>query len=276
LYYVIQSSTNNNYSFSKDSQTVFLGSEQLLTNISEDMSIICNSYLFLRAGLFYIFAILWTAILSLITFFAFYFKGEVKALIMARRWAQGLTKLSEVICGIKVRIEGPPPLPTREKGMIIASKHQSAWETIFFMGYFPNANFILKKELGRLPLLGWYFRTISIAIDRSAKVSSIKQMLHKVEENINQGRIIIIFPEGTRVKVGQEGKIQSGIAAIYLYNDKISIIPAALNSGLLWGPSQFIKKPGTVTVRFSPAIPAGLSKEEFITTLEKGINSIIV
>lgn len=170
---------------------------------------------------------------------------------------------------MKYEISGAENLPA--KPFIIASRHESAWETIFFLKYFKDPAFVLKRELLKIPFYGPYLRRMGmIDIDRSGGMKSMKEMLDKVKKSIYDERIVVIFPEGTRINHGDEVKFHPGIAAIYS-QIKAPIVPVGLDSGRFWKKNSFIKKPGIVRICFMPAIYPGVSKEEFMLSLKKSI-----
>ena len=122
-------------------------------------------------------------------------------------------------------------------------QHQSAWETLVFHLLLDDPVFILKRELLKVPLIGWYMRKSgSIPIDRAAGFRSIKAMLPEVERALANGSQVIVFPEGTRTPPGQRRPYHPGIAAIYARTEA-PIVPVALNSGMFWGRRRFSRIP---------------------------------
>ncbi|MBX7147141.1 MAG: 1-acyl-sn-glycerol-3-phosphate acyltransferase [Alphaproteobacteria bacterium] len=188
---------------------------------------------------------------------------------IAYLWSRSILKGLELIVGIHYQIVGHDHLVNTKA--IYAVKHQSTWETLFFILLLPRPVFILKKELIKIPVFGDYLRAYGmIPIDRSGKGISLKYMLTATKKIIDDNRSVIIFPEGTRVKPGKKAPYHIGIAALYKYIDA-SIIPVALNSGLFWGRNAFVKKPGTITIKFLEPLAQGLTREEFMKNLEEKI-----
>ena len=181
-------------------------------------------------------------------------------------WIDGTFFLLRICCGIRYREIGLENLP---KGpAIIASKHQSTWETMFLSRRLNQPAFVLKQELLMIPLFGWFMRKIGmIAVDRSGKATALKKMVKDAGDAFAEGRQIIIFPEGTRVAPGQHRPYQPGIAALYGQLN-VPVIPVALNSGLFWGRKAFVKKPGTIQVQYLPPIAPGLNRKAFMAELE--------
>lgn len=186
-----------------------------------------------------------------------------------RIWGANVLWASKHIAGINYVIKGT--LPT--KAVIIACKHQSAWETALFHVIGSNVAYILKKELLYVP--GFNIHAIAsgqIPVDRKGGASSIKNLIKKVRERIGQGRQVVIFPEGTRMKYHAAPDYKAGVAALYS-NVEADVIPVALDSGKFWARNSFWKRPGTITVSILPAIEKGLSKKEFMIALENAIEN---
>jgi 1-acyl-sn-glycerol-3-phosphate acyltransferase len=171
--------------------------------------------------------------------------------------------------GIGYRVVGRENIP--KGACIVASKHQSEWETFKLHLILDDPAIVLKRELLNIPLIGWYMsRSGSIPIDRSKRAKAISEMTQAARQAAADGRPIVIFPEGTRAAPGEARPYKSGIAA--LYKDlNLPIVPMALNSGLFWPKSSFFKKKGTITVEFLPAIPPGLSREAMMRCLRDAL-----
>jgi len=160
-----------------------------------------------------------------------------------------------------------------EGPVIIASKHQSVWETLFFPHQLKGSIIILKRELFWLPFFGWYAKKYgAIGIKRSGGASTIRKLIKDARLPVSTGRSIVIFPEGTRTQPGKIGVYHSGVAA--LYKDlKIPVVPVALNSGLYWPRRKLIRRAGVITLRFLPPIPPGLPRREFMNRLQSDIET---
>jgi 1-acyl-sn-glycerol-3-phosphate acyltransferase len=156
---------------------------------------------------------------------------------------------------------------------IVASKHQSAWDTMIFYLIAPRPSYVLKRELLRIPLFGWALRRhATIAIDREGRAASMRHLLRSAGQAIASGRQVIIFPEGTRVAPGQTRAYHPGVAALYTHL-KCPVVPVALNSGLFWGRRSFVKRPGRIIVEILPPIAPGLPRHDFAALLERRIES---
>lgn len=185
-------------------------------------------------------------------------------------WTYIIPRLLRLICGIKINFVGLENLP-KQNGYIIASKHQSALETLLFHAIIPNAFFVLKRELIYIPIAGLYaLKTGCVPIDRSGGAKTMRKMLSAVKKNIDQGMNLIIFPEGTRTKPGEKKPYSPGVALLY-EQCQVPVVPVAVNSGYCWPKNQTKKIPGTVTVQFLKPIPTGLHRRAFLSELQDRI-----
>lgn len=196
---------------------------------------------------------------------------------IAKSWSRSTTWMLRVICNINVEYRGLENIP---KGpLILASKHQSAWETIAFLPLVRSPLFILKRELTWLPFFGWYLiKAEMIAVNRAAGGRALINMTRLARERVAQDRQLIIFPEGTRRPVGAEPRYKFGVAQVYV-DCGAPCVPVALNSGLFWPRRTFLRYPGTVIFQFLDVIPPGLPRDEFLvqvsTAIEEASNRLI-
>jgi 1-acyl-sn-glycerol-3-phosphate acyltransferase len=197
--------------------------------------------------------------------------GRAAILELARIWGRSSLWLLDKICGLKVEFRGVENLP--QKGCIVAAKHQSIWETFALTTQLRDFTFILKRELTFLPLFGQYLlRADQIAIDRKSRSVALRQLLEQASMAIAEGRAIFIFPEGTRRPAGAPPHYRSGVSHLYVAANA-PCVPVALNSGLFWPRRSFLRRPGTVTVEFLPAIEPGLPNGEFARLLQERIEA---
>ncbi len=184
-------------------------------------------------------------------------------------WASGDLLLLRIICGQKIAVRGLANIP--DGPALIASKHQSAWETLALVPMLPRGVVILKKELLAIPLYGWYARYYGmIPVDRGAGTAALKQLAVDAKAAVGKGFQIVIFPEGTRRPVGAPPAYKPG--AVFLYDQlDVPVVPVALNSGVLWPHGKIVRYPGTITVSFLPAIPRGLPRAEVKARMEHAI-----
>lgn len=188
------------------------------------------------------------------------------------RWAYGVLWLLKVIVGLDYRVNLKHLLPG-EPG-IYACKHQSAWETIALWVLIPQSRFVMKKELYKIPFIGWWIRRAgNIGIDRKGGSAAIKQMIKEGKAHMEAGHNLIIFPEGTRTKIGETTEYLPGVTALAKFL-KCPIVPIALNSGHYWKKNAYNKHPGTVTLSILEPIPANsVQGEELLTTLQTQIET---
>lgn len=192
-------------------------------------------------------------------------------LALARAWARTNLWLLRVVCGIKADFRGVERIP--RGGAIIASKHQSIWETFALLPYVDDPTFILKRELMWIPLFGWYlWKEQMIPVNRGARGPALAAMTERAKIEVQRGRQIIIFPEGTRRPPGAEPQYKFGVAHLYAETG-VPCVPVALNSGLFWPRRSFRRFPGTVVVQVCEPIAPGLDKSAFIARLQEVIET---
>ena len=175
------------------------------------------------------------------------------------------------ILNTKVEFRGVENIPKNER-YFVASAHQSMFETFALQSVLDYPVFILKKELLKIPLFGQYLKKIkSIEIIRDTTTKENLNFFDKVAKIVkNENRPLLIFPQGTRVKVEDRVPFKKGAGRIYEALN-ISCVPIALNSGKVWPKKGIIKYPGKITVSFLEPIKPGLNKEEFMKNLEMKI-----
>jgi 1-acyl-sn-glycerol-3-phosphate acyltransferase len=189
---------------------------------------------------------------------------------ICQMWRYGFMAMCHIVLGIRCQIEGRENISAAPAIYLV--KHQSAWETIALQIWTPPAIFVLKRELLAIPFFGWALWGLRmIWIDRSAGKAALEKIVTQGQKRLGQGLSIIIFPEGTRVAPGKMGKFKLGGARLAVRTGA-PVIPVAHNAGELWPRNAFIKKCGTITVRFGPAIdPAGLTEIELNERVETWI-----
>ncbi|MDX8389515.1 MAG: lysophospholipid acyltransferase family protein [Mariprofundaceae bacterium] len=209
--------------------------------------------LILRSALFNAFFFTLTPLFSLLIICVRIF-GVNAAWAIAKAWSYSTLILLRVICGVQVEIEGREHIP--EEPCVVLANHQSAMETVLMPLLVPPFVWILKRELFYLPLFGWALWVLdAIAIRRSNPREALKQVISQGTNFLQRHRWVVVFPEGSRMAVGEIGQYQSG-GVLLAKKAKVSILPLAHNAGRCWPKRGFIKHPGTVTFRFLPAISA--------------------
>jgi 1-acyl-sn-glycerol-3-phosphate acyltransferase len=196
-------------------------------------------------------------------------RGAVIA--VARFWARSSLWMLRVICNIDVAWKGIEKIPPG--AVIVGAKHQSFWETFALLTLFPDPTFIVKRELMWIPMFGWcLWRGGMIPVDRGAGKPAMTVMNARARAQLEDGRQIIIFPEGTRRPPRAEPKYKYGIAYVYA-EGAAPCLPIALNSGLFWPRRRFMRYPGTIRVEILDPIPPGLDREAFFARLQHDIES---
>ncbi len=230
-----------------------------------------NTIMIIRSILFMFLFYVW-ALLIVLLFLPTFLLPAKYAILAPETWTHGNRFLLKWITGIRIHVTGVENLP-KKNGYIVASKHQSAMETVLLHLFVPNMIYILKKSLLFLPFAGWYFiKTGCIAIDRKAGIKSMHLLMTKASSQLKKGFNILIFPEGTRTKPRTKTKYNPGVFLLY-ENCKVPVVPVALNTGYFWPKNSFRRHAGTVTFKFLPQIPAGLGKKQFMNELEQTIES---
>ncbi len=212
----------------------------------------CNLIPFIRSLLFFSGQVLSAIVLATLGILLFAFPYSVRYKVITS-WSHFIIWWAKITCGIRYDVQGLDHLP--KQNAIVLCKHQSAWETLFLQTILGEQTWVLKKQLLRIPFFGWALSLIEpIAIDRE-KSSSVKQLLEQGRQRLQQGRWVVIFPEGSRIAVGKVGRY-SRSGAVLAKETGYSIVPIAHNAGVLWPKKAFVKKPGTISVVIGPEIRA--------------------
>jgi 1-acyl-sn-glycerol-3-phosphate acyltransferase len=187
---------------------------------------------------------------------------------IVRRWGAWHLWCTEKVLGIEVVLDGELP----QGPVLIAVKHEAFFEAIDTPRLFTYPAVFAKQELFRIP--GWGYSAqvyglIPVAREEGAK--TLRQMLAVAKQRVEQGRPLVIFPEGTRVPVGTRPPLQAGFAGLYKLL-RLPVVPIAVDSGRLY--HHFIKRPGRITYKVGEAIPAGLPREEVEARVHDAINAL--
>ena len=217
-------------------------------------------------ALFYVNTALWL-IAALPTFFMPY-----RAIIeVAKAWGRFNRALTRMVAGIDYEIRGAEKIPRGP--VIVAAKHQSAWETFALLSLFDNPTFIIKRELQWIPIFGWFtIKGRMVPVQRGAGSQTLTNMIERARIELSRGRQLVIFPEGTRRAPGAEPRYKYGVAQLYAA-EGVPCIPIALNSGLFWPRRSLRRNPGTVLVEVLDPILPGLDKDVFLERLKNEIET---
>lgn len=194
-------------------------------------------------------------------------------LLGPRRWAMmGLKAHAQtslwwmrLIVGTKMEVRGRENLP--DGPALIASKHQSAWDTFAIIPVFRDPAMVMKAELRNIPLYGWFSRKFEhVLVERERGPGALRKLIRDAKKRADQGREIVIFPEGTRRRPGADPEYKSGVMALY-EGLELPCVPVALNSGLFWPRRSLSRHPGTIVVEILEPIPPGLDRKAFKSEL---------
>ena len=189
----------------------------------------------------------------------------------ARLWARGSLGLVFVMCGIRTHLQG---LEHIHHAKIIAANHQSAWDTLVLWCVLKNPVFVLKRELYWIPVFGWYlWRTGQIGINRSKPYGVVDTIVTRMRRYGEEGRALVVFPQGTRSKPGEDKPFKQGIGRISAAL-QWPVVPAALNAGYFWPKRPWLKWPGTATLEFLPPREAATreSLSDWVNALQATIH----
>ncbi|HEV7264904.1 MAG TPA: lysophospholipid acyltransferase family protein [Falsiroseomonas sp.] len=190
---------------------------------------------------------------------------------LGRTWSWMVAALLRAICGVRVELRGMETIPPG--ACVIVAKHQSAFDTVIWLGLLPRPAYVLKKELLLIPLYGWHARRMGmIPVDRAGGGPALRAMLRAAKVSLAEGRQVVIFPEGTRTAPGERVPYQPGVVAIAGASDA-PVIPVATDSGRIWGRRAFLKRPGVIRISVLPPIPAGLPRAKLLAALEDAIET---
>ena len=211
----------------------------------------------------------WTVVAVFLAFpISLFGSGAIRSWTHA--WARYHRWCARHILGIQSRVEGAPP----RGAVLVPVKHQSMYETMEIVLMLDTPMLVLKRELTRIPLWGWIVRRYgAIPIERTGGAAALRGMMRAADAAIAEGRPIVIFPEGTRVAPGDTPPLKSGFAGLYRML-KLPVHAVAVDSGRLSPRHSFVKRPGIVTFRFAPEIPAGLKREAIEAQVHAAINAL--
>lgn len=190
---------------------------------------------------------------------------------VAKAWCRTSLFLLRMIVGTRVEYRGLDNIPPG--GLLVASKHQSFADILAVMPLFRDPTFILKRELTWIPFFGWYLlKAGMIPVDRSKGVGALADMNKRATAEIERGRQVLIFPEGTRRPPGAEPAYKFGVAHLYRTFD-VPCLPVALNSGYFWPRRSMALRPGTLIVDVLPPMPARIERSAFARDLQEQIEA---
>lgn len=211
-----------------------------------------------------------TALAAIIAMVLLPFHSRVMRFFI-RYWARLIIWVLRLVCGIRVEVTGLEHIAPG--AAIIASKHQSAFDTFVWPALLDHPSYVLKRELLNLPFWGRAARhTGAVAVDRDGGGAALRALVRDGKRVLDEGRPLVIFPEGTRSAPGERLPYQPGVAALVI-GSGAPCYPVATNSGRHWGRRAFHKTPGVIAISILPPLPAGLARKPLMAALEAQIEA---
>jgi len=188
-----------------------------------------------------------------------------------RRYTRRMVWAMDALAGIKLEVRGKERLP--EGAFIIAAKHQSWGDGFCVYSQFDDLAFVTGDHLEKFPLLGTVLRKLgAIVVDNCGGVEARKALAESAEKARDEGRRILIYPEGNLAKAGERFRYRTGV--FHMYRDfAMPVVPQATNLGLFWPQEGYRKNPGKAVIEFLEPIPVGLDRAEFMERLERVIET---
>jgi 1-acyl-sn-glycerol-3-phosphate acyltransferase len=232
----------------------------------------------LRSALFFLWMLLtivpWTLVVLLLT-----------PLVSSQRlyrvcvgWLATAVWGAQVFCGVRYRVHGLDNVPSAADGtaaVVLAPKHQSAWETFAFPAIMPHPlAYVFKRELLWIPFFGWAIgRLDMIHINRGKGSEAWRKVSEQGQRLMKQGSWVIMFPEGTRTPRGAQGEYKSGASRLAI-TAGVPVVPIAVTSARCWPRKSFLLRPGVIDVSIGPAIPSqGRRPDELMREVERWIEA---
>lgn len=222
---------------------------------------------FLRSALYHLYFWTITLVMAVGTLPIRFFAPHL-ALGYGKVWARTVFAGLAPLAGIHIDVTGAEHIPQAGPALI-ASQHQSAFDTLVWLLLVPRPAYVLKSELRRIPLFGPMLGPSGqIPIERRGGAQAIRAMLRDAGRAEAEGRQIIIFPEGTRRPPGEVGRMQPGVAALAAHTG-LAVIPVVTDSGVVWPRRSFLRRPGTIRIAILPPLPLGLARHDLLARLKE-------
>ena len=227
---------------------------------------------FIRSLVFFLGMLIITPIFATLAILLFPINNVTRSRIASGGWSRYTLIWLKLTCNLGFVVRGLENIPKTPS--IVLCKHQSAWETIALQAIFPPQIWVMKRELLLIPFLGWAFIALSaIPINRSSGREALKQLVTHGKDRLARGLWVVIFPEGTRIAVGEKSKYHIGGAWLATHTGT-QVVPVAHNAGLFWPKNTFIKTPGTITVSIgAPIQSVGLKPDALNKLVEDWIET---
>jgi 1-acyl-sn-glycerol-3-phosphate acyltransferase len=232
----------------------------------------------LRSALFIVWMVITVVPIASAVMVASIFVKGTPLYWMCISWLRLVFWGARAICGVRARVRGMHHVPTAEQGtqaVLLASKHQSTWETFAYPTLMSHPLcYVFKKELLLIPFFGWAIgRLDMIHIDRSKRTEAWNKVAEQGRQFMGQGNWVIMFPEGTRSERGRQGQYKSGAARLAITTGT-PIVPIAVASARCWPRKSFLLRPGTVDISIGkPIAVAGREPDELMREVEVWIEA---
>ena len=222
----------------------------------------------IRQYSYYVFAVGWTLLLGFIFSPLYIIKKQYWIYLLSKWWEAGLLFGLRHLVGLSYQVTGRAHLV--KPPYVLAMKHQSMLETLLLSVEFYNPCVVLKKELLQIPIVGGFLKSVeNIAIDRKAGSAAMLTMAKSIKKQLLKNRVLVIFPEGTRTQVGTTRPYKFGVYMMAQFG--VPVYPVAINTGCFWN-GQYMKK-GRAEIAILPAMPSGLSRQDFLKELQRRIET---
>jgi 1-acyl-sn-glycerol-3-phosphate acyltransferase len=187
-------------------------------------------------------------------------------------WVDTVLFLLQWLCRLDYTVQGTEHLPN--EASVVLLKHSSAWETLAQLKIFPPQTWVLKRELMWVPVFGWVLPLLQpIAINRKGGSGAVQQVLEQGQHRLDAGLWVCIFPEGTRMPVGETRRYGLSGALLAQAAGR-PIVPVAHDAGAFWPRRGWLKRPGTIRVVIGPPIAtAGLEPRAINETAQRWIEA---
>ena len=232
----------------------------------------------LRSALFVLFLIVtvmpWATVVVVVS--PFY--SSTRLYWLCAGWLTLAIKGARAICGVQWRVQGMENVPTAadsRSAVLLASKHQSTWETFAYPMLMPHPlAYVFKRELLYVPFFGWAIGSLDfIHIDRSKRAEAWKKVAQQGKRIMGLGNWVIMFPEGTRIDRGAKGSYKSGASRLAI-TVGTPIVPIAVTSARCWPRKSFLLRPGTIDVSIGRPIDSkGRRPDELMVEVETWIEA---
>lgn len=229
------------------------------------------SVAFLRTRLFEIYVLIYSTLIGIVILaYLRWTKKPREVRWFLRLWSASFIYGARPILGARFRVEGLENVPNEP--VIFVGNHQSYWESIAMTVFFPHINVVTKESAMSIPVFGWGLRHAPmIPIYRDAPGQNLRRLIRDGAQSIAEGRSILIYPEGGRVRPRERRPFPRGLGPLYRRCD-CKVVPFVTNAGFHWPTGFKTKLPSLVTIRFLPAISPGLSADEFAADIELLLN----